>query len=228
MVSLIRLRRSELIGLTPLLEKPALMEITGSFDGEPVFINNELHTANGFRKIHLEIAHIGNGLQILHCVFYPEPVFDLPIFGTDIVSRPGGISAAIVDLSPVIGNLTAPFLNDLSKLTIPNFQSVRPLPKWGSIFSPYVQFIRPTDAHEEKCFLGLVNAYLTVLITNLKLERSDPLDSEIAVKRAKGQSFYCNQQKLNDKTRNVLAKAFNPQWADAYINDFLFESPWNF
>jgi phycocyanobilin:ferredoxin oxidoreductase len=45
------------------------------------------------------------------------------------------------------------------------------------------------------------------------------------VKRHHGQLSYCRQQKRNDKTRRVLEKAFNPAWADRYIEELLFDDP---
>ncbi|MCT4366758.1 MAG: hypothetical protein N3Z28_03695, partial [Synechococcaceae cyanobacterium MAG-AL2] len=36
---------------------------------------------------------------------------------------------------------------------------------------------------------------------------------------------YCQQQKRNDKTRRVLEKAFNPTWANRYIEELLFDDP---
>ena len=87
--------------LNPLTLSGDLEEIIGTLDGEDLFIRNEVHCCRGFRKLHLEIARLGLGLQILHCVFFPDPRFDLPVFGADIVASPAGISAAIIDLSPV-------------------------------------------------------------------------------------------------------------------------------
>jgi phycocyanobilin:ferredoxin oxidoreductase len=45
------------------------------------------------------------------------------------------------------------------------------------------------------------------------------------VGRHQGQLSYCQQQKRNDKTRRVLEKAFNPAWADQYIEQLLFDDP---
>ena len=84
--------------LAPLAVDPALEAITATLDGEALFIRNELNQCRGLRKLHLETARLGLGLQILHCVFFPDPRFDLPVFGADIVASPAGISAAIVDL----------------------------------------------------------------------------------------------------------------------------------
>jgi phycocyanobilin:ferredoxin oxidoreductase len=45
------------------------------------------------------------------------------------------------------------------------------------------------------------------------------------VNRWQGQLRYCKQQKQNDKTRRVLEKAFNPEWANRYIEELLFDDP---
>ena len=121
--------------LAPLSTAEDLKAIHGELDGETLFIGNELFQSRGFRKIHLEIARLGNGLQILHCVWFPDPRYDLPIFGADIVAGPAGISAAIVDLSPTSGDLPAPVLEGLEAVPLPAFRQVRDLPGWGTIFS---------------------------------------------------------------------------------------------
>ena len=40
--------------------------------------------------MHLEIARL-DGTKILHCVWFPDPRFDLPIFGADVVAGPAGL-----------------------------------------------------------------------------------------------------------------------------------------
>jgi hypothetical protein len=44
-------------------------------------------------------------------------------------------------------------------------------------------------------------------------------------RRCLPQLRYCKQQKQNDKTRRVLEKAFDPAWADRYIEELLFDDP---
>jgi phycocyanobilin:ferredoxin oxidoreductase len=55
--------------------------------------------------------------------------------------------------------------------------------------------------------------------------RPQPPDDPATVARWEGQLRYCKQQKQNDKTRRVLEKAFNPAWADRYIEELLFDDP---
>lgn len=212
-------------GLAPLPIDPQLEAISGSLDGERLFIRNELHQCQGLRKLHLETARLGAGLQILHCVFFPDPHFDLPIFGADIVASRGVVSAAIVDLSPVGASLNESLERELAALPRGPFAQVRDLPPWGSIFSPHVLFVRPQGANEEEAFVEVVAGFLEVLTRAVRQATPQASDDPATVLRWQGQLSYCRQQKQNDKTRRVLEKAFNPAWADHYIEALLFDDP---
>ena len=211
--------------LQPLAIDPPLEAITGSLDGDDLFIRNELRCSRGLRKLHLETARLGAGLQILHCVFFPDPHYDLPVFGADIVAGRGVVSAAIVDLSPVDHALPAAVSARLDTLPERRFSQERELPEWGSIFSPYVRFVRPADASEEQQFVALVGDFLDVIAAASAEAPAQPTDHPDTVRRHHGQLSYCRQQKRNDKTRRVLEKAFNPEWADRYIEQLLFDDP---
>ena len=221
----IRLAREGLPGLQPLALDPALEAISGSLDGERLFIRNELHRSQGLRKLHLETARLGAGLRILHCVFFPDPRFDLPIFGADIVAGRGVVSAAIVDLSPVSAKLPDAFASALAERPRPPFREIRDLPPWGSIFSPHVLFVRPHSAEEEGWFIEEVASALELLAAVSGRTQPQSWEDPATVARWEGQLRYCQQQKQNDKTRRVLEKAFNPEWANTYIETLLFDDP---
>ncbi|MCP9850519.1 phycocyanobilin:ferredoxin oxidoreductase [Cyanobium sp. Morenito 9A2] len=211
--------------LAPLAIDPALEAISGSLDGESLYIRNELRQCRGLRKLHLETARLGGGLQILHCVYFPDPRFDLPIFGADIVAGPAGVSAAIADLSPLGGRLPAAIEATLAALPQRPYRQPRELPPWGTIFSPFVRFVRPSAAEEEQWFSDDVIQLLAVLAEAIEATEPQALDDPSTVLRHSSQLGYCQQQKRNDKTRRVLEKAFNPQWADRYIEELLFDDP---
>ena len=211
--------------LAPLAVDPDLEAISGSLEGEDLFIRNELRQCRGLRKLHLETARLGAGLQILHCVFFPDPRYDLPVFGADIVAGRGVVSAAIVDLSPVSAQLPAAVSERLQQLPKRVFSQERELPEWGTIFSPYVRFVRPAGSEEERQFVDVVVDFLQVLAAACRECTPQPVDHPDTVLRHQGQLSYCQQQKRNDKTRRVLEKAFNPAWADRYIEDLLFDDP---
>ena len=202
--------------------EPKASEIYKKINNEELFIFNEFYEAKGFRKIHLEVAKLGSSFQILHCVFFPDPCYELPIFGVDLVFSSNNISAAIVDLSPVGKKIPHLMISQMELLNVPKFKETRMLPDWGYIFSPYVCFIRPVDSCEEKSFLSLIDQYLSILLSLLVISRIDEVDSLDTISRFEYQKRYCSNQKLNDKTRIILSKFFGSSWTDEYIENILF------
>ena len=200
--------------------------IEGHLEGEKLVIENLCYQAPQFRKLHLELAQVGSGLDILHCVMFPNPEYALPIFGADIVGgRGGAISAAIADLSPVNAGRSLPvrYNQALSALPDLNFSQPRALPEWADIFSEFCLFVRPMGALEEQAFLQRVGDFLT-LHCQIASE-TKPLISEIDVASSiAGQQYYCEKQQQNDKTRRVLEKSFGTEWADRYMTTMLFDS----
>ena len=201
---------------------PKSSEIYKKINNEELFIFNEFYEAKGFRKIHLEVAKLGNSFQILHCVFFPDPCYELPIFGVDLVFSSNNISAAIVDLSPVGKKIPHLMISQMELLHVPKFKETRMLPDWGYIFSPYVCFIRPVDSYEEKMFLSLIDQYLSILLSLVVIVRTDEVNSLDTISRFEYQKRYCSNQKRNDKTRVILSKFFGASWTDEYIDNILF------
>ena len=222
-IKLVKNRINSLSDVKSLSLDPKSSEIRGNFNMEELFIINEFYKAKGFRKIHIEVAKLGKSFQILHCVFFPDPCFELPIFGVDLVVSLNKISAAIVDLSPVCKDIPHFLKAKMELLDVPKFKEPRMLPDWGFIFSPYVCFVRPVDLDEEKLFLKLIDQYLLLLVSFVVRAKTDEKNSLNAIDRFKYQKRYCLNQKRNDKTRVILSKFFGSSWADQYINQVLFE-----
>ena len=220
---LIKNKINALTDVEPLNIDPNSIKIYSNLNKQELFINNEFYQAKGFRKIHLEVAKLGKSLEILHCVFFPDPCYELPIFGADLVVNSNNISAAIVDLSPVGKHLPDSLIPQMRSLKVPKFNEPGKLPEWGFIFSPYVCFIRPVDVLEEKLFLELIDQYLSLLLSLLVRVEADEINSLDSMERLNYQKRYCLNQKRNDKTRGILTKFFGSSWADKYINKILFE-----
>ena len=205
---------------------PDIEPLESSFsevERDDLIITNEMYKNPKLRKIHLEVANIGK-LKILHSVFFPNPKYDLPIFGCDIVQNEKIVTAAIVDISPITG---AEHVYD-KLCTISNnfrFNDRRPLPLWGDeIFSPFCKFVRLTEDIEMANFYCIVLEYLGVFCESV---RDAELDTDWIkeTRRMDDQIWYCNQQKKNDKTRGILEKFFGKQWAENYIDTILFDKP---
>ena len=198
--------------------------IENHLEGERLVIENHCYQTPQFRKIHLELAKVGNGLDILHCVMFPRADYPLPVFGCDIVGARGSISAAIVDLSPVRSDrhLPARYHSALSALPEIVFEQPRDLPEWGDIFSQFCTFVRPISQSENLSFIERVEAILRLHCEIAS--QTFPVQS-ISERKSiiEGQFYYCDKQLKNDKTRRILEKSFGKKWAKRYMETMLFD-----
>jgi phycocyanobilin:ferredoxin oxidoreductase len=196
--------------------------VEGRMEGERLVIENKCYQTPQFRKLHLELAKIGNGLDILHCVMFPRQDYALPMFGTDLVAGRSGISMAITDLSPISGDRRLPsaYSEALEALSDADFKKVRTFPMWGDIFSPHCLFIHPANAEEEQHFIDRAAQYLEI---HCQLAVNTPPTPDRTGEILAAQSYYCTRQQENDKTRRVLEKAFGTAWADRYMSTVLFD-----
>ncbi|MBR8827095.1 MAG: phycocyanobilin:ferredoxin oxidoreductase [Gomphosphaeria aponina SAG 52.96 = DSM 107014] len=213
------------LDLSPYELPAGLGYVEGRLEGEKLTIENRCYQSPQFRKMHLELAKVGETLDILHCVMFPKPEYPLPMFGCDIVAGRGAISAAIVDLSPTNSQRTLSQTYHKALCALPKIQFSQPrdLPQWADIFSEFCLFIRPHTPEEEALFLTRVEAFLTIhcqAAINSKIVSSQEQELYLA-----GQRYYCTKQQKNDKTRRVLEKAFGADWAEHYMTSVLFDLP---
>ncbi|MCP6761841.1 MAG: phycocyanobilin:ferredoxin oxidoreductase [Fischerella sp. CENA71] len=213
------------LDLSPYHLPAELGYVEGRLEGEKLIIENRCYQTPQFRKMHLELAKVGNMLDILHCVMFPRPEYDLPMFGCDLVGGRGQISAAIADLSPVNSDhsLSESYTSALVALPVADFSQPRDLPEWGDIFSEFCMFVRPSSTEEETMFLKRVEAFLDIHCQNAIA--SNQISPDKVTEIIAGQHNYCTKQQQNDKTRRVLEKAFGSEWADNYMTTVLFDLP---
>ena len=185
-------------------------------------IKNTMYKAPGLRKMHLELAEI-NDMKILHCVFFPEPSYNIPIFGCDIVANSKTVTPAIVDVSTVHGFDNWDEIREVSNNF--NFKEKRPLPLWGDeIFSPYCKFTRLSEDIDIANFYCIVMNYLKIYLTEVEKCEMD-MNWTNTMLRYDDQIYYCSQQRKNDKTRGILERLFDKEFAQRYIDTVLFDNP---
>ena len=218
----IREHRSKLENLNCINLDPKLLNIISNKKGKELYIENEFHKAKGFRKLHIEVAEFSKNLKILHCVFFPDPKYDRPIFGMDLVKIKDSVSAAIVDLSPSSNHQNKKYENLISQIDKTGFECLREIPKWGNIFSKNVLFASLKNERENNTFSTMVDKYLSILI-KISKNTSPDYDPLIINERKKYQKNYCIQQMKNEKTSLVLLKYFDKKWVDGYTKTVLFD-----
>ena len=218
----IRGYRSKLKNLESVKLDPKFSNIISNKEGKELYIENEFYKAKGFRKLHIEVAEFSKRLKILHCVFFPDPKYDIPIFGMDLVKVNDVVSAAIVDLSPSSNSQNIKYEKLLSTIDKSVFESEREIPEWGNIFSKNVFFASLKNEIEKNSFCKIVDHYLFVLI-KLSQEAIPNYEKEVIEERTNYQKNYCIQQMKNEKTSLVLLKYFDKKWVDEYIKKVLFD-----
>ena len=221
LVKIIGEKRSLLDNLESINIKKEFANIVCNKKGKVLYIENEFHKAKRFRKLHVEIAEFTNTLKILHCVFFPDPFFNIPIFGLDLVKTKNVVSAAIVDLSPVTKS-NSQIDKILAEVKKDGFTMKREIPEWGDIFSKNVFFASLMNQNEQNYFYNIVDQYLTVLV-DLNKELKPDLNTNNVNERIYYQRNYCRQQMKNEKTSLVLLKYFDKPWVERYIKEILFD-----
>jgi len=213
--------------------------VEATYEGDQCAIQNSVWRTKSFRKIHIELATFFNkkgestGLDVLHCVVFPDPAtvgHTVPMFGCDLVCVKSKITAAIVDLSPVSSDkkLSPDYIEAFDRRAgkFTAFSAPRDLPEFGKlIFSDRCQFVRPVDDAEESMFISLCREVLSLHCELADLRLGMVHEKRSVQEAVDGQTYYCEQQSKNDKTRRILNQSFGVEWTDMYMSQVLFDVP---
>lgn len=199
-------------------------------------VENRAYQTYAFRKLHLEVATRQDGLQVLHCVMYPRPNFDLPILSLDLVAMEGRVTLAIIDPCPVTQDLSLPAYYTSTAAGFQERYGVatnRSIPEWvTAIFSQLCVLMRPQTPEEVGAFLKYAialcafHAQMGRLAAPVRATRSVS-DAQAMRQRAEIQAAherYCAKQLENDKTRRVLEGAFGSGPAEEYMRVVMFDA----
>ena len=178
----------------------------------------------------IRAAHVqgGEALQVLNFVIFPELDYDLPFFGADLVTLPGGHLIAL-DMQPLFQ--TEAYQEKYSAPIMDMFRRYQAHLPWGgdfpeeaqAYFSPAFLWTRPTETtdvetHVFEAFKDYLDAYIGFVQTAEPV--TDPAQLE-AIKQA--QLSYARYRAEKDPARGMLTRFYGPEWTEAYIHGFLFD-----
>lgn len=192
-----------------------------SGDEEEVYVENYVWETEKFRKIHLEVAQMKSGLDILHTNMYPRYQYDIPIYGADIVASEKAVGAAIVDISSIKPDRSLPQQYEILNILDTEFEKDKKMPDWGDVFSEYCVFVSPSEDEYQK----FINTAFTYLNYHCAIAYNTKPISENIRENYEGHKYYCDKQRQNTKTRAVLRSIFGEEFADKYIKEMLFDYP---
>lgn len=195
---------------------------------------NVLTTSYAFKSKKLRqirAAHVqgGNSLQVLNFVIFPELNYDLPFFGGDLVTLPGGHLIAI-DMQPLFRDDSA-YQAKYTKPILPIFAKHQANLAWGGdfpeeaqqFFSPAFLWTRPqaTEVVQTQVFAAFcdyLQAYLDFVEQAEEITDSKQLDDIL-----QAQKRYLNYRAEKDPARGMFTRLYGTEWTEEYIHGFLFD-----
>lgn len=193
-----------------------------------------LTTSHGFKSQKLRqirAAHVqgGSSLQVLNFVIFPDLNYDLPFFGADLVTLPGGHLIAI-DMQPLFSQDRS-YQAKYSEPIMPMFGEYQKDLPWGGdfpkeaqqYFSPAFLWTRPSETEVVKtkvfaAFGDYLNAYIDFVLQAEKIT-----DSHRRSAILKAQKSYANYRAEKDPARGMLTRLYGEEWTEEYIHGFLFD-----
>lgn len=213
---------------------PAGFESKSAIVGKGKHQDEVLTTSYGYQAPKLRqirAAHVqgGKALQVLNFVIFPHLNYDLPFFGADLVTLPGGHLIAL-DMQPL-------FRDDLgyqAKYTqpiLPIFEPYQQHLPWGGefpeearpFFSPAFLWTRPKETevvenHVFAAFKDYLQAYLDFV------EHAVPItDAKALADIEQAQRRYLHYRAEKDPARGMFTRFYGSEWTEEYIHGFLFD-----
>jgi phycoerythrobilin:ferredoxin oxidoreductase len=213
---------------------PAGFESKSAIVGKGKHQDEVLTTSYGFQSTKLRqirAAHVqgGGSLQVLNFVIFPQLNYDLPFFGGDLVTLPGGHLIAL-DMQPLFRDDPA-YQAKYTQPILPIFEAHKPHLPWGGdfpeearpFFSPAFLWTRPqetevVETHVFNAFKDYLQAYLDFV------EQAEPVTDAIALEEIEqAQRRYMQYRAEKDPARGMFNRFYGSEWTEEYIHGFLFD-----
>ena len=203
--------------------------ITGKGKKEQLVVTTS-HAFKSSKLRQIRAAHVqgGDALQVLNFVIFPQLNYDLPFFGADLVTLPGGHLIAL-DMQPLFHD--AAYQKQYSDPILPIFNNYQKELPWGGdfpdeakpFFSPAFLWTRPketeaVETHVFAAFKDYLQAYLNFV------EQAQPItDSKRLSEILQAQRNYINYRAEKDPARGMFTRFYGEEWTEEYIHGFLFD-----
>ncbi|MDQ2096550.1 MAG: phycoerythrobilin:ferredoxin oxidoreductase [Tychonema bourrellyi B0820] len=203
--------------------------ITGKGKKEQLVVTTS-HAFKSSKLRQIRAAHVqgGDALQVLNFVIFPQINYDLPFFGADLVTLPGGHLIAL-DMQPLFHD--SAYQKQYSDPILPLFNKYQTDLPWGGdfpeeakpFFSPAFLWTRPkeTEAVQTTVFAAFqdyLQAYLDLV------DRAQPVtDSQRLAEILQAQRNYINYRAAKDPARGMFLRFYGEEWTEEYIHGFLFD-----
>jgi len=182
-----------------------------------------------FRKIRTTYIDAGPQAQVLNSLWYPQPCYDLPVIGLDLLSF-GAKKLCVIDIQPLPASrdhhhkLVQPLLAVRNKYPLFLGEKSDKIYSDDLFFSPAMLFGRFKDQNEvETTLFPVFKEYLDFYL-NL-VNECKPNHSEEAIARVlDGQRQYDQYNSERDPAIGLFNSYYGKEFAGRYVFEFLFEA----
>lgn len=192
-------------------------------------IVNQCYQSDEYRKIRMTYYDAGDSTQVFNSVWYPDPAYNLPVLGIDLLSFNRKKYLAIVDFQPIHEEELDHAIEYEHRLQPikDKYESLKG--RMSSKFYDETQFFSEQMlfarfSEEEVVSRDLFPAFQqyvklhTELITETTPNRSTT-EQEFVLKRQQAYDTYSAER---DPATALFANMFGKEWADEFVFDFLF------
>lgn len=190
-------------------------------------IVSQCYKSDEYRKIRMTYYDAGDNTQVFNSVWYPDPKYNLPVLGIDLLAFNRKKYLAIVDFQPLHENEedhACTFEHRLSPIK-DQYESLkgRMSSKFydeTQFFSQEMLFARFED--ENVVSDDLFPAFKRYVMMHNRLIRETEADEDGAGEVLDRQRAYDTYSAERDPATGLFAAMFGKEWADDYVFDFLF------
>jgi phycoerythrobilin:ferredoxin oxidoreductase len=195
---------------------------------EVVLTTSYAFQTNKLRQIRAAHVQGGKSLQVLNFVIFPHLNYDLPFFGADLVTLPGGHLIAL-DMQPLFHS--SEYQAKYTEPILDIFHTHQQHLPWGGdfpeeaqpFFSPAFLWTRPQDTavvetHVFEAFKDYLQAYFDFV------EQAEPItDGQRLASIQQSQLRYLRYRAEKDPARGMFKRFYGEEWTEEYIHGFLFD-----
>jgi len=192
-------------------------------------IVNQCYQSDEYRKIRMTYYDAGDSTQVFNSVWYPDPAYNLPVLGIDLLAFNRKKYLAIVDFQPIHEEESdhATMYEDRLQPIKDKYESLkgRMSAKFydeTKFFSEQMLFAR--FAEEEVVARDLFPAFQQYVTLHTKLIAETTPDHSSAGQESvlERQQAYDTYSAERDPATALFANMFGKDWADKFVFDFLF------
>lgn len=190
-------------------------------------IVNQCYSSDEYRKIRMTYYDAGDNTQVFNSVWYPDPKYNLPVLGIDLLAFNRKKYLAIVDFQPLYAKEDdhATTYEHLLKPIKNHYESLkgRMSSKFydeTKFFSQQMLFARFEDESVvSKDLFPAFKRYVQIHNKLIAKVKPDHEGQEAVLERQRDYDTYSAER---DPATGLFAAMFGKEWADDFVFDFLF------